>query len=286
MTNDTNASQDANAARREDAAAPKNDPVSNDERAALLDFAVEIAREAGAITLKYFRQKFTPERKKDGSFVTAADREAETFLRAAISSRFPDDAILGEEQGETAGASGRRWIIDPIDGTYSFVHGVPFYGVLIGVEIDQEAAIGVVNVPALGEILSAARGLGCFLNGERAHVSNVDSLADALLLCTDFGSCAKYGFGEAVSQLQSSVHARRTWGDCYGYVLVATGRAEIMLDPVMNVWDCAPLLPILEEAGGTFTDWRGARTIYGGNAVATNGKLSQAVMSAISMKPK
>ena len=251
------------------------------ELESLLDFAVNLAREAGEITLKYFRQSLAPERKADGSFVTVADREAERFIRAHIEESYPQDAILGEEEETRAGASGRQWIIDPVDGTYSFVHGVPLYGVLIALEIEGEACLGVVNVPALGDLVYAARGQGCFWNDQRASVSSVASLDDALLLATDFGTCEQYGFGAAAEALQRRVRARRTWGDCYGHILVATGRADIMLDPVMNVWDCAPLLPILEEAGGTFTDWRGQRTIRGGNALSTNGALFNSVMEVV-----
>ena len=179
------------------------------------------------------------------------------------------------------GASRRRWIIDPLDGTYSFVRGVAIYGVLIGLEIDGEPCLGAVNLPALDELVYAARGLGCFWNAERAQVSVTPSLGEALLVATDFGTCEEHGFGRAAEALQRQVNARRTWGDCYGHILVATGRADIMLDPVMNVWDCAALLPIVEEAGGTLTDWQGRRTIYGGNAVSTNGLLYNAVMENI-----
>jgi histidinol phosphatase-like enzyme (inositol monophosphatase family) len=239
----------------------------------LLEFAVDLARGAGEITLQYFRQKPETSTKSDGSYVTIADREVESYLRKRIGERFPDDGILGEEEGELQGTSGRRWILDPIDGTFAFVHGVPLYGVLIAVEIEGEMKVGVVNIPALGEIVSAAKGVGCFLNGELARVSNTAELQDALLLCTSFSGRA--------SELQQKAKVSRTWGDCYGYVLVATGRADVMLDPVMNLWDCAPLLPIMEEAGGTFTDWRGVRTVDGGNAVATNGVLFEEVLSLI-----
>lgn len=241
----------------------------------LLEFAVEIARGAGEITLQYFRKQPETSRKSDGSFVTIADREAESYLRRRIAERFPDDGILGEEEGEIGGRSGRRWILDPIDGTFAFVHGVPLYGVLIAVELEGEMSVGVVNIPALGEIVSAAKGLGCFLNGERARVSTTAELKDALLLSTTFVG--------ATELLQARAKVSRTWGDCYGYVLVATGRADVMLDPVMNLWDCAPLLPIMEEAGGTFTDWRGVRTVDGGNSIATNGVLFDEVMSLISL---
>ncbi|HJQ35431.1 MAG TPA: inositol monophosphatase family protein [Pyrinomonadaceae bacterium] len=247
----------------------------------ILDFAVEAARGAGEITLKYFRREVETRLKGKDNFVTQADLEAEEFLRRRIAERFPEDAVIGEEGGESAGTSGRRWIIDPIDGTYSFVHGVPFYGVLVGCEVDGDPAVGVINIPALGEIVYAAKGLGCFWNGEPARVSRTEKLEDALLLATDFGSCARYGFGAAAAELQQKAAMRRTWGDCYGYVLVATGRADVMLDPAMNVWDCAALLPVLEEAGGTFTDWQGLRTIHSGNAVATNGALFGEVMRII-----
>jgi len=255
--------------------------MSNGELQDLLDFGVRLAREAGEITLRYFRKEFETRLKGKDNFVTQADVEAEEFLRRRIIEKFPDDAIIGEEGGESVGSSGRRWIIDPIDGTYSFVHGVPFYGVLLGVEIDGEPSVGVINIPALGEIVYAAKGAGCFWNGERTHVSKTAALEDALLLSTDFGTCERHGFGPAADELQRRAAMRRTWGDCYGYVLVATGRADVMLDPAMNVWDCAALLPVVEEAGGTFTDWHGRRSIHSGNAVATNGILFDEVMRIV-----
>ncbi len=247
----------------------------------LVDFAVDIARGAGEITLRHFRGSFTIDRKKDGSFVTDADREAESYLRARIEASFPDDAIIGEEAGERAGASGRCWIIDPIDGTYSFVHGVPLYGVLIGLEIAGDPVVGVVNLPAIGELVFAGRGLGCYFNGQPAKVSATPSLRKALLVATDFGYAMRTAFGPATAELQKRSRTHRTWGDCYGHVLVATGRADVALDPVMNVWDCAALLPILEEAGGTFTDWSGRRTIRGGNAISTNGILLPEVLQIV-----
>lgn len=247
----------------------------------LLEFAVRLAREAGEITLHHFQGTFAVDRKADNSPVTTADREAERHLRASIERDFPDDSILGEEEGEKLGTSNRRWIIDPIDGTYSFVHGVPLYAVLIGLVIDDQPLAGVVNLPALDEIVYAAKGLGCVWNDKPARVSGAESLSEALLLATDFGACNRYGFGRAAEALHGQSKGCRTWGDAYGHILVATGRAEIMLDPVMNVWDCAALLPIVEEAGGTFTDWRGERTINGGNAISTNKSLFEAVMKTI-----
>ncbi len=247
----------------------------------LLDFAVMLARGAGEITLKYFRKQPETSTKSDGSYVTIADREAESYLRRQITERFPEDGILGEEEGELAGCSGRRWILDPIDGTFAFVHGVPFYGVLIALEIENEMSVGVINIPVLGEIVSAAHGRGCFFNGKPARVSTTAKLDEALLLCTDFKAADKHGFGPAAERLQRRAKVSRTWGDCYGCVLVATGRADVMLDPIVNLWDCAPLLPIMEEAGGTFTDWRGVRTVDGGNSIATNGLLFEEVMKVV-----
>ena len=248
----------------------------------LLEFSVEIARTAGDITLKYFRRQPETHKKTDGSFVTIADREAEAYLRQAILKRFPDDGVVGEEEEERSGSSGRRWIIDPIDGTFAYVHGVPLFGVLIGLEVEGDYSLGVINIPVLEEMVYAAKGVGCFSNGTPARVSATANLEDALLLCTDFPACDRYGFGVAANAFQQRAKTSRTWGDCYGYVLVATGRADVMLDPVMNLWDCAALLPIMEEAGGTFTDWRGTRTAAAGNAVATNGVLFNEVMSVIS----
>jgi histidinol phosphatase-like enzyme (inositol monophosphatase family) len=244
----------------------------------LLDFAQDAAWQAGKITLSYFGTGITPELKSDQTPVTIADRQAEQRLRAIIEARFPDHGILGEEFGETNPGSRFRWILDPIDGTKSFVQGVPLYGVLVGLERDGEPALGVCNLPALGEMIAAAHGLGCTVNGRRAAVSQVGELRDAVLLASSVSAFDEYGRGSAYEELIHGVRLRRTWGDCYGHIMVATGRAEIMVDPVMSVWDCAALLPILQEAGGTFTDFDGAPTIHGANAVSTNGRLFDQVI--------
>lgn len=260
--------------------------MDQQELKALLDFAVRIAGGAGEICMKYFRRasQNIVAVKTDGSFVTRADREAEEFLREQIRRAFPDDGIIGEEFGVDKGVSDRNWILDPIDGTFSFIHGVPLFGVLIGLEVNNEPVLGVVDLPALDETIYAARGRGCFCNGAPARVSSVDSLKESLLLTTNFDDCRKYGeygFADQIANLRTKVRTSRTWGDCYGHVLVATGRAEMMLDPVMHIWDCAPLITILEEAGGRFTDWSGSRSIRGGNAISTNGYLYESVMREI-----
>ena len=251
------------------------DPHDEKTLSSLLDFAQEAAWQAGKVTLSYFGTSIVPELKSDQTPVTVADRQAEERLRVLIEARFPEHAILGEEYGETNARARYRWILDPIDGTKSFVQGVPLYGVLIGLECDGEPLLGVCNLPALGEMVAAARGLGCTLNGRRVAVSAVDRLSDAVMLATGVATFTGY------AELAAATRLKRTWGDCYGHILVATGRAELMLDPVMNVWDCAALLPILQEAGGTFTDWQGNATIHGASAISTNGRLFEEVMSLI-----
>lgn len=255
--------------------------LGQEELQKLLDFAVEAARQAGEITMEYFQTALSPERKPDRTFVTAADRKSEERLRALIRHAYPDHGILGEEFGEQQSDSGRTWIIDPLDGTASFVHGVPLFGVLLGLEIDGEVVLGVANFPALGEVVCAARGIGCFWNGRRAVVSDVDDLKEALLLYTDGAGFEPHGREPAFRHLIAATQMHRSWGDCYGHILVATGRAEVMLDPVMSIWDCAALLPILLEAGGTFTDWQGRPTIRGRDAISTNGRLFDEVMQVV-----
>jgi histidinol phosphatase-like enzyme (inositol monophosphatase family) len=247
----------------------------------LLDFAQELAWQAGKITLAYFGTGVLPDFKADQTPVTIADRESEQRMRSMIEARFPAHAILGEEYGETNAGASYRWILDPIDGTKSFVQGVPLYGVLVGLEREGEPVVGVCYLPALNEMVAAAQGMGCTLNGRRVHVSNVSRLEDAVLLSSDAESFAEHGRDAVYNQLRANAKFTRTWGDCYGHVLVATGRAEIMLDPVMNVWDCAALLPIMHEAGGTFTDWNGQPTIWGGNAISTNGVLRDEVIKTL-----
>jgi histidinol-phosphatase len=247
----------------------------------LLDFAADAAWQAGKITLEYFQTPLDIKSKSDSSPVTIADKRGEEKLRELITSRFPEHGIVGEEFTDKPADSPYRWILDPIDGTASFIRGMGLYGVLVGLEREDVPVLGVANFPALGEIVCAAEGLGCYWNGRRAHVSNVTELKHATLLTTDVPALYKYGRGRVYEHLAQSVALSRTWGDCYGHILVATGRAEIMLDPIMNVWDCGPLLTILQEAGGTFTDWNGTPTIRGGNAIGTNGALFDRIMSVI-----
>ena len=250
---------------------------------ALLAFALDAAWQAGRVTLGHYQTGLAAERKADNSPVTLADRQAEQKLRDLITTAWPDHALIGEEYGHQPGRSdsGYTWIIDPIDGTKSFISGVPFYAVLLALVKDEQPLLGVMNFPALNEMVYARRGGGCFWNGRPARVSAVSRLTDAVLLASDLDTFARFNRQDAFQRLIDATYFQRTWGDAYGYALVATGRAEIMLDPVMAVWDCGPLQVILEEAGGTFTDWRGTPTIFGGEALATNGALFESVMELI-----
>lgn len=245
-----------------------------------LDFALDAAWRAGQLTLAYFNTGTSAEWKPDTSPVTIADRSAEQLLRKAVEDRFPDHAIVGEEFGSTDRDSTHRWFIDPIDGTQSFIRGVPLYGVMLGLEISGEIVVGVVVFPGVGETVSAAVGLGCRWNGRPARVSQTTGLGEALVCYTDVASLEKRR-GAAWERLKARTRLQRGWSDCYGHALVATGRAEVMLDPIMNPWDCAALLPIVREAGGTFTDWNGRVTIAGGHAISTNGVLFDQVMEAV-----
>jgi histidinol phosphatase-like enzyme (inositol monophosphatase family) len=255
--------------------------MSSESLSALREFAAELAWLAGKLTLRYFQTGVAADYKADESPVTIADRESERLMRQLIEARYPHHSILGEEEGETRPGATHRWILDPIDGTKAFVRGVPLYGVLVGLERDGEPVVGAVNIPAIGDFLTAAKGEGCQWNGRPARVSNVDRLSDALLLCTEVSGMRANGREAAYERLVAATSQQRGWSDCYGYVLVATGRAEVMLDPVMNAWDCAALAPVVTEAGGTFTDWRGTPTIHGGEAIATNGRLSDEVLRIV-----
>lgn len=256
-----------------------------------LKCAVEASRKAGEQTLKLFRTgELGLESKSDGSPVTKADREAETLLRELIGRQFPDDGILGEELPEKPGTSGYRWILDPIDGTKSFVAGVPLYTTLVGVMCSDVPQIGVVFAPAAGEMVFAERGQGCWhtIDGgppRRAQVSNVTELKDALFVTTSVRDLTT-GRGQdarhVYDRLQSACRVSRSWGDAFGYLLVATGRAEVMIDPIVNLWDIAALAPVIEEAGGKFFDWQGVSTVHSGEAIATNAALAEAVLAIVS----
>jgi histidinol-phosphatase len=240
----------------------------------LLEATQELARRAGGVALRHFRSALTVEAKIDGSPVTIADRSAEETAREWITRRFPTDGILGEEFGAHLPAAKRRWLIDPVDGTKTFVRGVPLWGTLIAVCEEENVLAGAAFFPAVDEIVGAAPGLGCWWNGSRAQVSNVGQVEAATVLTTDAQFRRSPERRERWQRLAEGAAISRTWGDCYGYLLVATGRAEVMVDGIVAPWDAAALLPVITEAGGVFTDWNGRPTAFGGSIVATNAALA------------
>ena len=240
-----------------------------------LDEAVALARAAGRESLRWYQ---TPglhiNHKGDGSPVTEADRAAERLLRSQIAALYPHDTIIGEEEPDHRGKSPNRWVLDPIDGTKAFTHGVPFFANLVAYFDQHGPAIGVINLPALDETVYAGRGLGCFFNGARCHVSTTTEIADAYV-CTsglDNWPPAK------LTELAGAV-TLRTWGDAYGYALVATGRVDAMIDPQIAYYDVAAMLTILPEAGGRFSDLGGVVRADGGSGLGTNGHLHDALLA-------
>jgi histidinol-phosphatase len=245
---------------------------------ALLDDAVAIATEAAELTLRWFRRDdLAIERKADGTPVTEADRAAEALVRERLREAYPDDGVLGEEEAEHKGTSGRRWIVDPIDGTKAFTRGVPLYSTLLAVEDEAGPLAGVIVIPALGERVWAANGGGCFHDGRPCRVSTQASLADAYLTTSSYSHWTE---GTLLAAHRSGA-ALRTWGDGYGYLLVATGRMDVMVDPVVEPYDVAAMPVIIGEAGGRFTDDRGRAGYDGGSGVATNGVLHDDVLALL-----
>jgi histidinol phosphatase-like enzyme (inositol monophosphatase family) len=236
--------------------------------------AMELAQLTGDIALRHYRSRLDVETKADGSPVTVADRAAETAAREWLRRFFPDDGVLGEEFGEERTGAARRWIIDPIDGTKSFVRGVPLWGSLVALCEGEQVLAGAAYFPAVGESIAAAPGAGCWWNGSRCAVSSTSVIEAATVLTTDTSFHERPVARAGWSRLAGVAAVARTWGDCFGYLMVATGRAELMCDATLSPWDAAALYPIVREAGGVFTDWNGRDTAFGGSAIATNQSLA------------
>lgn len=246
-----------------------------------LHFTSNLAYRAGRITLGHFNTGIHSDYKADDTPVTAADRAAEEFIRAEIGRIYPDHAIVGEEFGESAGKGNPfRWIIDPIDGTKSFMRGIPLYGVLIGLEIEGVIRVGAAYYPGTDEMLCAADDLGCWWNGRQAHVSELSTLSRAGIC---YGSWKRFEERQQglFARISKSVYMTRGWSDAYGHLLVATGRAEAMFDPVMNVWDCGPFPVIFREAGGYFGSWNGEEGHLYGDALSCNSALKDEILSLL-----
>ena len=250
----------------------------------LMDFASRTVRAAGDVTLRHFGSadvRF----KGDGSEVTAADLAAEAHIRAALAEAFPDDGVLGEEEAETASRSGRRWIIDPIDGTRSFSSGVPLYGVLLTLEAEGRPLLGCCHFPVTAQTLVAARGAGAWLNGAPARASACDDLAAARLVTSGLEYWRDHGTAEGRAgweRLVSATRFARTWGDAFGYYLVATGRAELFADPICGqYYDYAPFEVIIPEAGARLTQFDGTPVRPMTTALAGNTALHDAARAIL-----
>ncbi|MYE64821.1 MAG: hypothetical protein F4231_02720 [Acidimicrobiaceae bacterium] len=248
----------------------------------VVDFAVDAAQRAGQVTLQWYQQQsLAVSAKSDGSPVTEADYAAERLLRSEISAVYPDDTIWGEEEGVWAGRTGRTWVIDPIDGTKAFVQGVPLYATLLAMVDGRGPAVGVIALPELDECVWAGRGRGAYWNGVSCRVSDHAGL-EGSYVCT---SGLTYWPEPALERVRAAGARVRTWGDAYGYALVATGRAEAMVDPECFDWDVAPMSVIMAEAGGRFSDVTGSNDWRSGSAVGTNELIHEDLLACFSQTP-
>jgi histidinol phosphatase-like enzyme (inositol monophosphatase family) len=250
--------------------------------------AVTLARDAGRQTLERFQATdLAVERKRDGTVVTEADRNAEAFIRDRLAELFPDDGVLGEEHGERPGTSGWRWVLDPIDGTVSFVHGVPLYGTLVAVEWQGTSHVGVIEMPALGERVHAATGRGAIhaRDGQPdvpARVSDVATPAEGLVCMTGLELFRRDAAGiERYGRVVDAYRLTRGWNDCYAHLLAATGRADAVVEPIMALWDVAAMIPIMAEAGGICTGWDGGPAGHDRPCVSSNGHVHAATLELL-----
>ena len=243
-------------------------------------FARHLANLSAAVIKPYFRSGFQVDIKADLSPVTIADMQAEETMREAIMRAYPDHGILGEEFGHHQPDAPYQWVLDPIDGTKSFITHSYLFGTLIALVKEGKPILGVINHPIFNDFL-IGDGFEAHLNDRRVHVRQCASIEDAVLLNTSHWSVYKYQNGDAFSALSKRVQRYNNWGDCHGYYLVACGGADIMTDPILNPWDLMALIPIIEGAGGRITDWQGNDPITGSGAVATGGGIHDAVIQAL-----
>ncbi|MHB1424111.1 MAG: inositol monophosphatase family protein [Gemmataceae bacterium] len=245
------------------------------------EVAVQAAHQAGQLARRYFDGSFTVEWKADSSPVTVADREAEQLLRHTLLGAFPHDGFLGEESGHTPGTSGFRWIIDPIDGTRSFVRGIPLWATLVGLEYRDEQIAGIADVPALGHTYRALRGDGAYRDDRRIQVSEVNDLSQAIVFYSSLSWFVNSGHQDTFLELVRRTERTRGFGDFYGFVLVAQGSGELMIEHGVHAWDVAAIKPIIEEAGGRFSDWSGGTSIHRPDVIVSNGKLHDEALAIL-----
>ena len=243
-------------------------PVSGE-----LAFALDVCLKAGAVAMSHFDRNIAVEEKSDGSPVTAADKQCERLIRESIADRFPDDAILGEEEGgdDAPLPKGRRWIIDPIDGTYNYARAVPIFATLLALEKDGEIVLGVVYNPAMNEIFWAEKGSGGFRNGKKINVSQIAEMKNSQFNFGALNRVKAHGLWDGFSELIGQTVRQRGFGDYLGFAHVFEGKAEAHLEVGVKVWDLAPMKIIVEEAGGQFSDLAGGKSIYTGSCLISNG---------------
>ncbi len=244
-------------------------------------FVHTLAEKSGEVIKPYFAEaNLTVELKADQTLVTQADREAETVMRDLIRKAYPDHGILGEEFGSENISAEFVWTLDPIDGTISFASGCPLFGTLIGLLQAGKPVLGAINNPILNQ-LCIGNNSETTLNGRVVKLRETHHLSEALLLTTNIASVAKYQKQDGFEKLLGQTHLFRTWGDCYGYLLVASGGADIMLDPIMHSWDIIPLIPIIQGAKGVITAWSGTEASHGNSCVVANKTLHPQVLEIL-----
>jgi len=249
------------------------------------EVALDAALEAGRFALQHFDRDVSVEWKADSTPVTLADRGAEKLLRETLLGRFPRDGFLGEESGAADGDSGYRWIIDPVDGTRNFVRGIPIWATLVGLEHRGELIAGVCHVPAWNQTFRALRGDGAFRDQHRLHVSSVDKLAEAHLFYSSIGWFSRAGCEAQFLQLARQTRHQRGFGDFYGFVLVAQGSGELMIEHGIHAWDIAAIVPIIEEAGGKTSNWDGRFSLERPDILVSNGRVHEAALAIMTGGP-
>lgn len=243
-------------------------------------FCKLLADKSAEIIRQNFRKSIDVEQKSDLSPVTIADKQSEEIMRDIIHKEFPNHGIIGEEFGEEKPEADFVWILDPIDGTKSFICGALSFGTLIALTYKNQPVLGVINHPILNEFLIGDNKI-CLLNDVQVKVREKNNLSEAVLLTTDHLNIKKYQNSEKFERLINSVWLYRNWGDCYGYYLLATGFADIMIDPIMSVWDTMALLPIVNGAGGIITDYHGHDATKGNSIIAATPKLHSKVIELL-----
>ena len=247
----------------------------------LIEFIGELAQESCQIIKHYFSiPELKVDLKKDETPVTLADREAEEIMRKIIEKKFPDHGIMGEEFGSIRNDAEYIWVLDPIDGTKAFAKACPLFGTLICLTKKGRPILGAIHQPLLNQLVIGDNET-TYLNSHQIHVSNTNSLSEADLLCGDLKSPAKYHNAQNWENLIKNVHSLRTWGDCYSYLLVAMGNADIAVDPIMQPWDLLALIPIIRGAGGLISDWHGNDPVKGSSIVASNPHLHKQIIEIL-----